>query len=224
MNEKNLIQAYGLPRSEKSDFKVSAVLLVWKRIESTKTLVRQVSQIQNVDEIILWNNNPDFQYTKNMFDVSNITIINSHINKITFGRYLGASLAKNDKIFVQDDDWNVIDFKKIYERKKETSSSIVSVCPRTHMKDIPRNKFVGWGSIFDKECVKVFEDYLKYFGEDQVLYREADLLFTNCNSYEKMLTEPSILVRDDKRSLSLEPNHYQYHYEMLKRVKEIYNV
>lgn len=210
--------------SKKSDFKVSAVLLVWKRIESTKTLVSQVSQIQNVDEIILWNNNPDFQYTKDMFDVSNITIINSHVNKITFGRYLGASLAKNDKIFVQDDDWNVIDFEKIYKRKKETSSNIVSVCPRTHMEDIPRNKFVGWGSIFDKECIKVFQDYLKYFGEDQVLYREADLLFTNCNSYEKMLTEPSTLVKDDERSLSLESNHFQYHYEMLKRVKEIYNV
>jgi len=213
-----------ITKKDEVDFNISAVLLVWKRTESTKSLVEQVSKIEQVDEIILWNNNPDVQYIKEMFNVSNITIINSHINKITFGRYLGASLAKNQKIFVQDDDWNIIDFQKIYNRKKETSSSIVSVCPKTHMADIPRNKFVGWGSIFDKICIKVFEDYIKEFGEDQVLYREADLLFTNCNSYEKMLTNPSTLVKDDKRSLSLESDHFQYHYEMLKRVKDIYNV
>lgn len=210
--------------NKKEDFKVSAVLLVWKRTESTQTLVNQASKIKNIDEIILWNNNPDFQYTREMFEVSDITIVNSHVNKITFGRYLGASLARNNKIFVQDDDWNIIDFEKLYNRKKETLSDIVSVCPRTHMEDIPRNKFVGWGSIFNKSCLNVFEDYLKEFGEDQILYREADLLFTNCNSYEKMLTKPSTLVKDDNRSLSLEPNHFQYHYEMLKRVKDIYNV
>lgn len=211
-------------KNKKEDFKVSAVLLVWKRTESTQTLVNQVSKIKNVDEIILWNNNPDFQYTRDMFEFSNITIVNSHVNKITFGRYLGASLAKNNKIFVQDDDWNIIDFERLYNRKKEGSYDIVSVCPKTHMQDIPRNKFVGWGSIFDKKCLNVFDDYIKEFGEDQILYREADLLFTNCNNYEKMLTKPSTLVRDDNRSLSLESNHFQYHYEMLKRVKDIYNV
>ena len=209
---------------QEEEFKVSAVLLVWKRVESTSILVEQVSKIKQIDEIILWNNNPDVQYTKEMFDVDNITIVNSHINKITFGRYLGASLAKNEYIFVQDDDWNIIDFEKIYDNIKKSFSDIVSVCPNTHMQDIPRNKFVGWGSIFRKKCLDVFSKYIERYGEDNILYREADLLFTNCNKYEKMLTKPSLLIRDDNRSLSLKPEHFNFHYEMLKRVKEVYHV
>jgi len=213
-----------LQEQKEKDFKVSAVLLVWKRVESTKALVEQVSKIEQVDEIILWNNNQDVSYTKEMFGIDNMTIVNSHINKITFGRYLGASLAKNEYIFVQDDDWNIVDFDKIYDRAKKSPSGIVSVCPKTHMQDIPRNKFVGWGSIFNKKCIGVFGEYLERYGEDNILYREADLLFTNCNKYEKMLTQPSLLVKDDDRSLSLKAEHFEFHHKMLKRVKEMYNV
>tara|TARA_R100001510_G_scaffold38072_1_gene34441 strand:- start:19618 stop:21099 length:1482 start_codon:yes stop_codon:yes gene_type:complete len=201
---------------------ISAVLLVWKRIESTKILVDQVSRIQHIDEIILWNNNQDFSYTQDMFPgVKNITIVNSHINKITFGRYLGAYLAKNQHVFVQDDDWNIKDFEFIYEKYKKTKSNIVAVCPSSHMQDLERNKFVGWGSIFNKKALGVFRKYISIYSEDELLYREADLLFTNCNSYEKHETIPHSLVADDVRSLSLSVDHFKYHYNMLQRVKEI---
>lgn len=209
---------------EENEAKVSAVLLVWKRVESTKTLVEQVQKIKQIDEIILWNNNQDFHYTKDMFGIDNITIINSHINKITFGRYLGAFLAKNQEVFVQDDDWNIKDFKFIYDKYKSSKSDIVAVCPKTHMQDLERNKFVGWGSIFNKKALNVFEKYISKYGEDHLLYREADLLFTNCNSYRKFETVPELLVKDDDRSLSLKRDHFEHHYRMLERVKEVKNV
>jgi hypothetical protein len=210
---------------ESKDYNVSAVLLVWKRIESTKTLIDQINKIKHIDEIILWNNNQDLNYTREMFpDVNHLTIINSHVNKITFGRYLGAHLAKNQQIFVQDDDWEIKDFQFIYEKYKNTKTDIISVCPSTHMQDLERNKFVGWGSMFNKKTLDVFQKYISTYGEDDLLYREADLLFTNCNSYRKYETTPKLLVEDDERSLSLDASHFKYHYEMLERVKEIKNL
>lgn len=219
-----LFEALLNEKVEHRDYKVSAVLLVWKRVESTKTLVEQVRKIRQVDEIILWNNNQDVQYTKEMFDIDHITIVNSHINKITYGRYLGASLAKNQEIFVQDDDWNIKDFNVVYDKYRKSSSDIVAVCPKTHMRDLERNKFVGWGSIFNKKALDVFQRYVSKYGEDQLLYREADLLFTNCNSYQKYETVPQPLVKDDDRSLSLKGDHFEHHYRMLERVKEVKNV
>ena len=209
---------------QQKDYKVSAVLLVWKRVESTKTLIEQVKKYKQIDEIILWNNNQDIEYTREMLEIDNITIINSHINKITFGRYLGASLAKNQSIFVQDDDWNIKDFELLYDKFKVTKKDVVAVCPKTHMENIERNKFVGWGSIFNKNALHVFDKYILKYGEDELLYREADLLFTNCNKYEKFETIPKALVLDDHRSLSLKEEHFQKHYNMLERVKEVKNV
>ena len=167
-------------KTKEKDYKVSAVLLVWKRVESTKILVDQIKKHKQIDEIILWNNNQDIEYTRDILEVDNITIINSHINKITFGRYLGAALAKNESIFVQDDDWNIKDFEFLYNKFITTENDIIAVCPKTHMRDIERNKFVGWGSIFDKSALYVFDKYIQKYGEDELLYREADLLFTNC--------------------------------------------
>lgn len=204
---------------------VTAVLLTWKREESTKQLVDQAFEDPIIDEVILWNNNPDVEYTRDSLGHKNksLTIVNSSENKITFGRYRAAMLSKNRLVYVQDDDWSMKDLQTIYNNYLKVGSDILSVVPSTHIEDIPRNKFVGWGSIFDKKCLSVFENYIKVFGEDLILHREADLLFTNANNYKKLETKPKLLVPDDGRSLSFEHGHHEYHRKMIERVKRLQN-
>lgn len=205
--------------------KISVVLLTWKREESTKQLVEQAFSNSIVDEVILWNNNIDIEYTRASLECLNkqLTIVNSADNKITFGRYIGAKLAKNRLIYVQDDDWSIKDIQIIYDNYNNKGSDILSVVPNTHIQDAPDKKFVGWGSLFDKKCLSVFDRYLDLFGEDFILHREADLLFTNTNKYDKFQTRPKQLVPDDTRSLSLEAGHHAYHYKMLERTGRLKN-
>jgi hypothetical protein len=179
-------------------------------------MVEELRANDLVSEIIVWNNNPDM---KLQGKVDGATVVDSYENKIVYGRYLAAEMATNDLIYTQDDDWGPADLRFLLDH--HTSGTITAVVPSTHIKKLDRNKFVGWGSLFNKSCLDVFQGYLNKYEEDFLLYREADLLFTNSNLYTSHLSQPRQLVNDDSRSLFLQPAHYQYHEDMLARVKEL---
>lgn len=195
---------------------ITACLLHWKRTEALGTLLEAVMSNDLISEIIVWNNNPEVELSGKL---DKVKTINSDQNVITYGRYLAAEMASNDLIYTQDDDWYPADLDFLMSHHKE--NEVTAVVPKTHINKINRNKFVGWGSLFNKSCLSVFEGYLDKYPKDLLLYREADLLFTNINSYTSHLSTPKSLVAEDKRSLHWQENHYQYHQEMLSRVEEL---
>ena len=195
---------------------ITACLLHWKRTETLIPIVEELRANDFVSEIIVWNNNPEIKLSGK---VDGATVVDSDENKIVYGRYIAAETASNDLIYTQDDDWGPADFQFLLEN--HTPGEITAVVPSTHINKLDRNKFVGWGSLFNKSCLDVFQQYLQKYQEDFLLYREADLLFTNSNSYTSYLARPKSLVKDDNRSLFWQPNHYQYHQDMLSRVKEL---
>jgi len=200
---------------------ITAIILVWKRHEITNYLVNSIYNMRGISEIILWNNDVTREYKENMFKDINIVINNSNINKITLGRYEAAAMASNNIIYVQDDDQMPTNISKMYINYLKSECSILANCPQTHWLNIPRNKFVGWGSIFEKDSLNIFKEYKMYFEEDEILYREADLLFTNMNTYKKVLISPKLIVKEDSRALCQNPKHYEYHQIMLERVEKI---
>lgn len=195
---------------------ITACLLHWKRTESLEAQLKCLKSNDLISEIIVWNNNPDVSLGEK---VDGIRVVNSDENLIVYGRYLAAEMASNDLIYTQDDDWHPADLD--FLMKQHNENEVTAVVPKTHINKIDRNKFVGWGSLFNKGCLNVFEKYLNNYPKDLLLYREADLLFTNMNSYTSHLTTPKCLVSDDHRSLHWQENHYQYHQDMLNRVKEL---
>lgn len=195
---------------------ITACLVHWKRTETLIPLVEALRSKEIVSEIIVWNNNPKLKLSGK---VAGATVVDSDENIIVYGRYLAAKMASNDLIYTQDDDWAPADIEFLLKEHKQ--GEVTAVVPSTHIDNLDRNKFVGWGSLFNKSCLDVFQGYLGKYPEDLLLYREADLLFTNCNSYTSHLANPRSLVNEDHRSLHWQPNHYQYHQDMLSRVKEL---
>lgn len=81
--------------------KITAVLLSWKRFKNTPIILDNLYRSENVDEIILWKNNPDIQlFYKN----KKLLLFNSPSNFWTSARWFVALLAKNPNILFVDDN------------------------------------------------------------------------------------------------------------------------
>jgi len=93
---------------------VSAVLLSQKRQKEPEEIKKHIETIPFIDEVIVWANSPED-------------------SKKAYGRYLGARNAKNDVIYVQDDDCIVENIPEIYSTfdGKRLSNGIML----TRMKD-----------------------------------------------------------------------------------------
>lgn len=144
--------------------KVSAVLLSWKRPRELKKIKAHLNKIDFIDEIIVWKNTP-------------------RNNKMSYGSYLGAKGAKNDIIYIQDDDCIVENIREIYATfdGKHLSNAVKANRMRGYGRQKnsePYSTVVGWGAFFKKEWIKVFDKYIKKYGEDEILYREAGRIFT----------------------------------------------
>lgn len=194
---------------------ITACLLCWQRTETLNTILKRLASYEFITEIIIWNNNTDVKLSS---ESSLVRVIHSDQNKITYGRYLAANEAKNNLIYTQDDDWLPGDINKLLSLHKP--KQVTSFVPETHIKEKSTNRFVGWGSLFDASATHVFEDYIATYGEDFLLYREADLLFTNSNKYRRHLETAKLLVNEDSRSLHHHPDHYAYHDKMIERIRD----
>jgi hypothetical protein len=79
--------------------KVTAILLSWRRIETLRKIVEALAVWRRIDEILVWNNNPDFQ-----LEVPPAITINSGANFGPIARLGAVLLARNETIWFQDDD------------------------------------------------------------------------------------------------------------------------
>lgn len=190
--------------------KVSAVLLSWKRPEELRQIKKHLSKIDFIDEIIVWENIPQN-------------------NKMSYGRYLGAKQAKNDIIYIQDDDCIVENIREIYTTfdGKHLSNGLRAnnmLKYGRQKNNKPYTTLLGWGAFFKKEWIKVFDKYIEKYGEDELLCREADRIFTillarKHNTIVAKLKEfPSW---KGPMALCLQPNHLEKKELAIKRAEEV---
>jgi hypothetical protein len=79
--------------------RITAILLSWQRPRNLPRIVAELARFRPIDEIIVWNNNPEAR-----LDLPGATVINSPRNFLCFPRYCMAPLASNETIWFQDDD------------------------------------------------------------------------------------------------------------------------
>lgn len=78
---------------------ISVILLSWKRQKNIQTIINSLRENPRVQEIIVWNNNPDIE-----LHCDHALVINSPKNYMPFVRYSLYSLATHSTVFFQDDD------------------------------------------------------------------------------------------------------------------------
>lgn len=140
-----------------------------------------------------------------------------------FERYIQAERAKNEIIYVQDDDC-VTDYKKLFKHYNGRITNAISG-RRQFYDDISggRITLVGWGAFFPKSMLGLFKNYTDKYGIDFHLLREADRIFT-------WLNYPHNTIRMEHKDLgsssgpdrmSMNPQHFEYLNQTIEKLKNL---
>src|SRR6266571_65450 len=161
---------------------VSACLLSWKRPRNVQLIARALHELEFIDEILVWNNNPSVQLA---FPGTRVRVFRSKENQLTYGRYLCARHARNPVIYVQDDDVLVSNIPDLYATFLSDPSCIAHALRSSHYaargREVHGNcqtALLGWGAFFMKDWVSVLDEVPGSTRRSRLFQREADRFFT----------------------------------------------
>lgn len=161
---------------------VSACLLSWKRPQNIPIIARALQNLDCIGEILIWNNNPEVTLE---VPGPRTRVIQSDKNLNCYGRFVCAAQARNQIIYVQDDDALNHDIPGLYREFLDHPSAVAHALAPTHWP--LRNRYVygdaqaallGWGAFFRKEWLAVLDELPATTREDPLFQREADKFFT----------------------------------------------
>ena len=203
----------------------TAILLNWKRPWNLPEIIQSLQSYEFVKQIIVWNNGDDLQ-------LDGVEVINSPTNVCTYGRFLAAQQACHDVIYTQDDDIVVHNVETLYWRFMEHQERITAGLAGGHYNaEAGRTPWqqMGWGSFFLKEWVACLDRYISEHGEDSVLHRKADRIFTALHgkhdpvlgSFTRLKNPDGNPSDRDPSSLWLKPDHRLLTMEAMARVRRL---
>jgi hypothetical protein len=138
---------------------------------------------------------------------------------------LAAAQATNEIIYTQDDDCivhNIPELLAAFSAKQLVCAMKTNAAQQymSYTRGSSSPTLVGWGSVFLRSWVSVLDRYLERFGEDSLLRREADRLFT------ALLPSPHVTLpanvedfpcASDAGALWRDPEHGRYRAAALDR-------
>lgn len=123
-----------------------------------------------------------------------------------YTRYTEAEKAKNDIIYVQDDDC-IVDYKEIWKHYNGQLTNGIIPHHQMYYKGTGVT-LVGWGCFFPKNMLKNLNKYIDKYGKDGHLMREADRIFTYLNQpHNNVVMEHSDFKQQTGRMWN-EENHW----------------
>ena len=135
-----------------------------------------------------------------------------------YKRYELAAQARNEIIYVQDDDC-LVNYQNLFKHYQGDITNTMTL-PFKPKYDDMECTLVGWGCFFPKNFLSVFKKYIAAYGMDEHLYREADRIFTFFNKpYNTIIMPHEDLFQDESR-MSSPANvefHFQSAYEALRK-------
>ncbi|MDD3487658.1 MAG: hypothetical protein PHF35_04790 [Candidatus Moranbacteria bacterium] len=186
---------------------VSAIVLSYKRRNNIPRIISHLLSQPFISEIIIKDGLKD--------------------DLVCYGRYEAALRAKNETIYVQDDDCIVSGIKDVYGRFQ---GQITYGCTEGYLKDKNRHfgdmelALVGWGCFFPKKAVGVLNQYVKKYGKDKVFLREADRIFTLLQR-KPHLAVPTAIEHlsgfDDETAMSSQEEHLESKKLAIKRCLDL---
>lgn len=167
--------------------------------------------LKQFDELIIWDN------TKTPIDLK------------IYGRYAGAFCARNEFVYIQDDDC-IVDSSELtgqFQRECQSTGKILCNFPSDRRRDYQGTgiSLLGWGTIFSKRFLSSFDKYLSVFPQDELFLRECDRVFSFLNrrsivySSCEVLTHLSSAYGFDR--MGKEPRHQADLREILQRLQKL---
>jgi len=185
--------------------KVSAILVTYKRPNELRQIVKVLGDYPFIDEILVRDNEVESENLK------------------CYGRYVMAQQARNEWLYMQDDDCIVKNIWQMYELFD--GSQFVNAIKIDRMSFYSgRDSLLGWGAFLCKSWISVLDKYIAKYGEDMILKREADRIFTSLLGVPKRTVVANVTdfpCAMDPKSLSLQPDHFNFRNLAINRCKEI---
>ncbi len=132
-----------------------------------------------------------------------------------YQRYLLAKRATNEIIYVQDDD-ALVNYQNLFKSYNGRITNSITEGFKNYY-DERGCTLVGWGCYFPKSMLNVFDKYIKKYGEDEHLLREADRIMTYLNKPFNSILMPHEDLFQDKTRMSVEPEHFPSAYEAIRK-------
>lgn len=199
--------------------KLSLVLLSWKRPKNIPIILDKLYSTKRIDEIILWNNNPEIT-----LDYKNpkLFVINSPKNYGTLIRYCLAGTLRNENIIFQDDDLyhNEDQIEMLFAEYIKDTSRIYGPLGRNleNYKYIKKNSWgmvdiiIGRTTMFHKRHLHKF---FKYLGSWSGVF-EDDILFSlSMKTKHKAVNIGEINGLPNIKALSKRPGHINGRQQMV---------
>ena len=204
---------------------ITAILLSWKRPWNLPEIIQSLHVYDFIKEIIVWNNGDRLK-------LDGAKVINSPVNVYTYGRFLAAQHARHETIYTQDDDVIVHNVEALLWRFMGHQECITAGLSGGHYAaEAGRTPWlqIGWGAFWLKDWACQLDKYISEYGEDEVLYRKADRIFTALHGKHDptpgsftRLKNPNGKPSDrDPNSLWLKSDHRQLTMEAMARVRNI---
>ena len=136
-----------------------------------------------------------------------------------YERYILASKARNDIVYVQDDDC-IVDYKELFKHYNGQITNSMTINHQSHYEPLDMT-MVGWGCFFPKIMLKNIGKYASVYGVDAHLLREADRIFTYLNKpFNTQIMEHQDLPQVNRMSTT-DPQHYKYIPEVREKLKRL---
>lgn len=177
--------------------KVTAVLIKYNRPKELEKIIEHIEAYDFIDEILIHDNTKE--------------------NLMCYGRYVTAKKAKNNTIYVQDDDC-IIDIDKLYKVYDDTK--LVNGMKPSHLSAYGgKDSMMGWGALFEKKWISVFDSYIDKYGVDDVLIRESDRIFTSLlPRHTVVMNVKDFPSATSDEALYKQPDHWIYKQIALERI------
>lgn len=134
-----------------------------------------------------------------------------------YKRYLAAKKAKNEIIYVQDDDC-LVNYQVLFKHFNGLITNTMTK-PFQTVYEPTGCTLVGWGCYFNKATLSAFDKYVEKYGVDNHLLREADRIFTYMNRPFNTVIMPHEDLFQDEARMSNDPEHFQSAYDALEKVR-----
>lgn len=135
-----------------------------------------------------------------------------------YGRYIAAMKARNEIVYLQDDDC-ITDYKKLFESYNGQLTNAITLNHFEWYKQKGGITLVGWGCFFPKKMLTNIGKYVDKYGVDDHLLREADRIFTFLNQPHNTLIMPHEDLPQVNRMSTTDPNHYLYIDQVLEKLR-----
>ena len=223
---------------------VSAVLLSHDRPKNVRRILERMEACPLIDEIIVWHNGPRTSLPPYPRTSMSRMVVDSDHNQYTYGRFLGALLAKHPVVVTCDDDVLVDDWTPIIKGFHEMPSRyrVYATLDEEHLRSragtarmkldadgnpvLVHEALLGFGSAFHVEDVmRIFGPYVERFGVDTCLRRKADRLFTMLHAREHCVEEAQFkYLAGWDEGLHMTLDHKQLSQDARARVMELLQV